>query len=124
MTTLIDTNIIVRLFVGGSLSHVEKSKEILTKVENNRLQVEILDTVIMECLFILVKTYGLNQADIAADLKNILMMPGIVGDKHISFEALNVMQSQNIDYVDALICAKHHLQGYEKISFDKKVIAC
>ncbi len=124
MSVLIDTNIIVRFFVGGNPVHIKKSKDIFSQIENNALKVEILDAVIMECLFVLIKTYQLNPENIMTDLKNILAMSGVVGDKHISIEALNIMQSRSIDYVDALICAKHKLQGYDKISFDKKVIEC
>jgi predicted nucleic-acid-binding protein len=36
-------------------------------------------------------------------------------------EILNIVNDKNIDFVDALICAKSRLQGYRKLSFDKDV---
>jgi predicted nucleic-acid-binding protein len=36
-------------------------------------------------------------------------------------ETLNIVDGKNIDFVDALICAKSRLRGYGKLSFDKDV---
>jgi predicted nucleic-acid-binding protein len=45
----------------------------------------------------------------------------VVGDKVLLMESLNIVNDKNIDFVDALICAKSRLQGYGKLSFDKDV---
>ncbi|WP_276607318.1 PIN domain-containing protein [Campylobacter helveticus] len=39
-------------------------------------------------------------------------------------EALNIIEHKNIDFVDALICAKCKLQNYKKLSFDKDLNGC
>ena len=124
MTTLIDANIIIRFFVSDNQAQFEKTKLIFLRISNNSLQVEILDAVLMEVYFVLTKQYGINKSKIISKLKDILIMPGIVGDKHISIKALDMVQSHIIDYVNAVICAKSALQGFDKISFDKKVIEC
>jgi predicted nucleic-acid-binding protein len=39
-------------------------------------------------------------------------------------EVFNLIENKNIDFVDALLCAKSKLQGFEKISFDKDLKKC
>ena len=119
MVYLIDTNIIIRFLVGDHEEHLQIATEIFTKIENAEIEAEILDTVLMEALFVLVKFYKLPKAEVIQDLKRIIVLQGIVGDKVLLMETLNIVNDKNIDFVDALICAKTRLQGYGKLSFDK-----
>jgi predicted nucleic-acid-binding protein len=107
--------------VGDHEEHLRISTEIFTQIENGEIEVEILDTVIMEALFVLVKFYKLPKSEVIADLKRLIALRGVVGDKLLLMESLNIVNDKNIDFVDALICAKSRLQGYGKISFDKDV---
>jgi predicted nucleic-acid-binding protein len=121
MVSLIDTNIIIRFLVGDNEEHLQIATEIFTQVENGEIEVEILDTVIMKALFVLVKFYKLPKSEVIADLKRLIALRGVVGDKVLLMESLNIVNDKNIDFVDALICAKSRLQGYGKLSFDKDV---
>ena len=57
------------------------------------------------------------------DLKAILAMEGVINtNKVILFDALSLFVDKNMDFVDALICTKSKLQGYEWLSFDRDVI--
>lgn len=86
---------------------VDKRKK--KKLANGDLLVIVSDTVLMECFFVLTKFYKLPKNEVIEDLKTIL------------FETLSLIESKNIDFVDALICAKAKLQGFGKLSFDKDV---
>lgn len=122
MTYLLDTNIIIRFLVGDHEEHLKKSKEIFRDIENLKSEVIILDTVLMEAFFVLTKFYKLPQSEIINDLKVILSLEGVVNsDKVVLFETLSLIDQKNIDFVDALICAKSKLQGFGKLSFDKDV---
>jgi predicted nucleic acid-binding protein len=121
MVSLIDTNIIIRFLVGDHEEHLKIATEIFTQVEKGEIEVEILDTVIMEALFVLVKFYKLPKSEVIADLKRLIALRGVIGDKVLLMESLNIVNDKNIDFVDALICAKSRLQGYGKLSFDKDV---
>jgi predicted nucleic acid-binding protein len=121
MVYLIDTNIIIRFLVGDNEEHLKIATEIFTQVEKGEIEVEMLDIVIMEALFVLVKFYKLPKSEVIADLKRLIALPGVVGDKVVLIESLNIVHDKNMDFVDALICAKSQLQGYEKLSFDKDV---
>jgi predicted nucleic-acid-binding protein len=81
--------------------------------------------VLAEIYFVLLKVYGLPKQSIIGDLKTVLSLDGIVGDnKIILFEALNILERKNIDFIDALICAKAKLQNYDILSFDNDLKKC
>ncbi len=125
MVSLIDTNVIVRFLVGDHKAHLIESTKIFETIESRKIEVEILDSVLMEVLFVMVKFYKLPKAEVVNDLKSILAMQGVVNtNKVILVEALSIYLDKNIDFVDALICAKSKIQGYEWISFDSDLKKC
>ncbi len=121
MVYLIDTNVIIRFLVGDHKEHLEIATEIFKKIELGEYEVEILESVVMEALFVLVKFYKLPKDEVIDDLKKIIALRGIIGDKVLLIETLNIVENKNIDFMDALICAKSKLKGYGKLSFDKDV---
>ena len=125
MVYLLDTNIIIRFLVGDNEEHLAKSTEYFEQIELGSMEVEILSGVLMEAFFVLTKFYKLPKIEVISDLKTILSFEGVVNkDKVILFEALSIIENKNIDFVDALICAKCKFQNYEKLSFDKDLNKC
>jgi predicted nucleic-acid-binding protein len=125
MIYLIDTNIIIRLLVGDNEIQLKKSIEYFKKIETGELQVEILDGVLMEVYFVLTKFYKVNKIEVLKDLKTIISLKGVINsNKTTLFETFNILENKNIDFVDALICAKSFLEGYGKLSFDKDLKKC
>jgi len=120
MVSLIDTNVLVRFLVNDDEAQYQKSQEIIARIETGAVSVELLSEVIMEVLFVMTKYYGADLGSVAGDIKTLLAFPGVVNrNKHILIVALDIMVEKKIDYVDALICAKKRLEGYEWISFDR-----
>ena len=125
MVYLLDTNIIIRFLVGDNKEHLAKSTEYFEQIELGSMEVEILSDVLMEAFFVLTKFYKLPKIEVISDLKTILSFEGVVNkDKVILFETLSIIENKNIDFVDALICAKCKFQNYEKLSFDKDLSKC
>jgi len=125
MVYLLDTNIIIRFLVGDHQEHLTKSIEIFKDIESAKLQVEILDGVLMEAFFVLTKFYKLPKNEVINDLKTILAFNGVINsNKPILYETLTIIEMKNIDFVDALICAKTKLQGFGKLSFDNDLRKC
>ena len=125
MVYLLDTNIIIRFLVGDNEEQLAKSTEYFEQIELGSMEVEILSDVLMEAFFVLTKFYKLPKIEVISDLKTILSFEGVVNkDKVILFEALSIIENKNIDFVDALICAKCKFQNYEKLSFDKDLNKC
>lgn len=125
MVYLLDTNIIIRFLIGDDEKFLAQSKKYFQDIENSILEVEILEGVLMEAFFVLTKFYKLPKKSVLSDLKIILSLEGVVNtNKTILFETLCLIENKNIDFVDALICAKSALQGYGKLSFDNDVKKC
>ena len=125
MVYLLDTNIIIRFLVGDNEEHLAKSTEYFEQIELGSMEVEILSDVLMEAFFVLTKFYKVPKVEVISDLKTILSFEGVVKkDKVILFETLSIIENKNIDFVDALICAKCKFQNYEKLSFDKDLNKC
>ena len=125
MVYLLDTNIIIRFLIRDNEELFEISKNYFLKIERLELKAEILPSVLMEAFFVLTKFYKLNKKEVILDLKTLLSLDRIVNsDKIISYEALSIMENKNIDFVDALICAKSKLENYKKLSFDKDLKKC
>jgi predicted nucleic-acid-binding protein len=123
MVSLIDTNVIIRFLVGDHAEHLVRSKRIFQQIQDNTLQVEIISEVLMEVLFVVTKRYKVPKEIVIEKLKSILFLQGVVNpDKMMLIHTLDMLQSKNIDFVDALICTKAKLEGYGKISFDKDVM--
>jgi len=121
MIYLIDANVIIRFLVGDHKEHLEISSIFFEEIERGEREVEILDSVLMEVFFVLTKFYKIAKREVIDDLKKIIALRGVVGDKILLIEVLN---NKNIDFVDALICAKSKLYGYGKLSFDTDVQKC
>ena len=124
MVYLIDANVIIRFLIGDNKEHLEKAVKIFTQIEQKSIEVEILPSVLMEVYFVLTKFYKIDRKDVIKDLKQILALRGVVGDKALLIEALNIVDNRNIDFVDALICAKSNLYGYKKIGLNKDLKKC
>jgi len=123
MVSLIDTNVIIRFLVGDHAEHLVRSKRIFQQIQDNTLQVEIISEVLMEVLFVVTKRYKVPKEIVIEKLKSILFLQGVVNpDKMMLIHTLDMLQSKNIDFVDAFICTKAKLEGYGKISFDKDVM--
>ena len=122
---LIDTNYIIKFLTMQPLEHFEKAKELFYKVAKKEESIMISEGIIMECYFVLLKFYRWDKERIIKKLENILKMQNVIcNEKFILLEALNILKTKNIDFIDALLCAKSKLLGYEVLSFDKDVKKC
>lgn len=122
MALLIDTNIIIRYLVGDHAEFLAKSTELFEQVEQGNTEIIILDSVVMEAFFVLTKFYQLPKAEIIEDLKTIVAFTGVINDdKFQIIETLNLVLYKNIDFVDALLCVKSKLFGFELYSFDDRL---
>ncbi|MFZ2969374.1 MAG: PIN domain-containing protein [Sulfuricurvum sp.] len=125
MVYLIDTNIIIRFLVGDHAEHLAQSSAIFQRIEHGDIEVYILESVVMEAFFVLTKFYKLSKEEVINDLKRILSLEGVVNDdKLLLFETLSIIENKNIDFVDALLCAKKRLEGSEILSFDNDIKKC
>lgn len=121
MTYLIDTNIIIRFLTWDNKDLFEKSIKIFKEIEDEKINVEILDSVIAECVYVLESFYKQSRKIISEKLKKIIILNWIINANKLEIiEALNLYENKNIDFVDALIISMCNIWNYKNLSFDKK----
>ncbi len=122
---LIDTNYIIRFLTMEPMEHYEKAKELFYRVAKREVEVIISEGIIMECYFVLLKFYKWDKERIINKLEKILKMKNVLcNEKYIILQVLDILRVKNIDFIDALLCAKNKALGYEILSFDKDIEKC
>lgn len=73
-----------------------------------------------ECVYVLLKVYGVSRPEVADRLIGILGYRGIVNeDRGIFLDALRLFAKKSVDIVDALVFATSEAKGWERFSFDR-----
>jgi len=122
---LVDANYIIRFFSKEPDEHYQKSKKFFEDLARGNIKAIISEGVLMECFFVLNKVYKYPRDEVIEMLITIMRFKNVVNeDKNILLEALNILRNKNIDFIDALLCAKSNLLGYEVKSFDKDIKKC
>jgi len=122
---LVDANYIIRFFSKEPDEHYKKSKEFFEDLARAKVKVIISEGVLMECFFVLSKFYKYPKDEVIEMLTTIMNFKNVVNeDKYIILTALSILKDKNIDFIDALLCAKSKLLGYEVKSFDKDLKKC
>ena len=122
MVYLIDSNVIIHFLLGDNAEQLNMSTDIFKKIENGEYEVQLLEVVLMETFLTLTKLYKLPKSTVISDLKKIISLRGVMGDKALLIDTLNLVESQEINFVDALIWSQSRLHGYGKVSFDKEIL--
>ena len=116
---LIDTNVVLRYLLGDHPEFSPKAEAFMLDVSNGVKKAEILDVVIVECIYVMEKYYEIPKTEIVEKLSGILNFSGIVNpDRSEILEALLKYENSNIDIVDCILAA-HSSPEKVVISFDK-----
>lgn len=119
---LLDANVIVRFLIGDGGELYDHSRRIFEEIENNTRKVRLLDSVLAEVVYVLLEVYQVSRKDIIRSLIPIVEMRSIrMENETVVINALEIFYQENIDFVDALLCAYNKVKGLEVISFDKQV---
>lgn len=117
----LDSNIILRHFLGDVPTQSKAATACLRSVEKGKVGVRITDTVIFEVVFTLERTYGYSKAKIREGLLPLLSLPGIMlpGKRRIR-QSLNLYTNLNLPFADAYYAVQmEKLKIKEIISFDR-----
>jgi len=122
---LLDTNVIIRFLTRDHEEYYHKSVEIFRDIESGKIEALLMDFILAEVIYVLKRIYKYSKSDIATVLKKLLLYKNLYTEnKLITFEALEIYEDKNIDFADAMLCAKQKLEGFEIISFDKDIERC
>jgi len=122
---LLDTNVLIRFLTRDNEEQYLKSVEIFRDIESGKVEAMLMDLIVVEAVYVLRRIYKHSKRDISSVLKKLLLYKYLYTEnKLITFEALEIYANQNIDFADAMLCAKHKIEGFEIISFDQDIGRC
>jgi len=122
---LLDTNVIIRLLMQDNEEHYKIVQSFFVALEAGEKHAILLDIIIGEVVYVLKSYYKQDKKYIIDRLKFLVQYENLeVSNRAIIIEALEVYEKRNIDFADAMLCAKKNLEGYEVMSFDKDVKRC
>ena len=103
---LIDTNVILRYLLEDHAKFSPKAEAFMTAVSKGTKKADIMDVVIVECIYVMSKFYKIPKDEIVEKLSGILNFSGIVNiGKSNILEALLKYRDLNIDIVDCILAA-------------------
>ena len=122
---LLDANVVIRFLTRDNEKYYLKSVEIFRDIESGKIEALLMDFIFAEIIYVLKRIYEYSKIDISSALKKLLLYDNLYTEnKLVTFEALEIYADKNIDFADAMLCAKHRLEGFEIISFDKDIERC
>ena len=118
-----DTNVIVRYLVKDDERLYARAKEFFDAVRIGESKAVVLESVIAESIYVLMKIYHVPRDRAAGSLIDILHYKGIVnGDRKVSIKALDLFVLHDLDIVDCILCAKAQDDGAGIFSFDRDLL--
>lgn len=115
-----DTNVVLRYLLRDDPEQFAATEVFFEQVRTGAERAVILEGVLIECLYVLMKRYRVSRGDAAAALSGLLTYRGIVNHgKAWLIDALNLFAATNFDPVDCLLLAKAKSDGMRVFSFDK-----
>jgi len=118
--SLPDTNSILRYLLADNRELHERACGLFDKVRTGEAAVLLLESVLVECVYVLVKFYGVPRQEAAATLKGFIAYRGITNsDKKDLAEALTLFGDSTLDIVDCILCMKAKNNNLPLFTFDK-----
>lgn len=119
-SVLPDTNAILRYLMNDVPEQSQEAGDFFEQVRVGQIEAEILESVVVEAVYILTKFYNVPKDNAAEALQGILRYKGISNsDREQLLEALSLFATSGVDVVDCILAVKS--KGKELFTFDKKL---
>ena len=104
---LIDANVILRYLLNDDKTLFEKAAALLEKVKTGEENVIIPESVLSECVYVLLKIYKIDRTTISEKLRGLFLYKGVVNpDKKDLIDSLTLLGKTKISIVDCILCTK------------------
>jgi predicted nucleic-acid-binding protein len=115
-----DTNVVLRYLLRDIPEQFEAAAALFEQVRTGARKAVLLESVLVECVYILTKFYDVPRSEAAAALAGLLQYKGVVNrDKVALADALACYGAGTLDPVDCVLLAKARHGSQELFSFDK-----
>lgn len=114
---IVDANVVLRYLLKDHKEFYKRSKQVL---EDRSIKLPY--EVIAEIVYVLEKVYEVPREKIKEALRTLLDYQNIaIPDEDVLYEALEIYESENIDFVDSLLAGYKCVQHYQIHTFDNKL---
>jgi predicted nucleic-acid-binding protein len=115
-----DTNTILRYLLKDQEDQYRKAAAVFEDVRMGRETAVILESVLVECVYILTKFYAVPREETATVLARFLGYKGIINeDREDLIQALRLYGGSRLDIVDAILHTKAKSNHLALFTFDK-----
>ena len=125
MTSLLDTNVIVRFFTGNIDEKFRGVYDFFQDIEQGKISVELKLIVLFQTIFVLKSHYKVPKGKIVGAMKGLLKLKGLkIIEKKTVVSMMDIWDSNSIEIVDAYLIAcleknsQNILLSYDR-DFDK-----
>ena len=114
-----DTNAVLRYLLHDHEEHFAKASELFEAIREDKRQSILLEGVLVECVYVLIKFYQVPRAEAAGKLHDLLQYKGMRNsDRQELLNALKRYAETKLDIVDCILLAKGSDDNTEVFSFD------
>ena len=121
-TTILDTNVILRYLLNDHPQHFQLAQAFMADVISGKTTVYIPDSVLAECVYVLLKVYKVPKSKVCEVLTGILSYAGSSQvNREILIKSLQLFSEHNVDVVDAIVHTTAKQQDWDVFSFDQDI---
>lgn len=124
MTTevLPDANVVLCYLLADDPEQFAEAETFFEKVRTGSERALLLESVVVECVYVLTKYYRVPKERVVTTLTELLQYKGIVNpDRDALVAGLRLYADNALDVVDCLLLAQAEASGRRVFSFDKKL---
>jgi len=117
----LDTNVLVRLLVGDDEAQAHRAKLLFDAAAAARDALWVCDTVLVELVWTLSRSYGRTRAEIVTALRALSSNATITLESAVALAAATDAYEQgSADFADCLLCTKAAMAGFDQVAtFDR-----
>jgi predicted nucleic-acid-binding protein len=116
---LIDANVVLRYLLQDDDALFKKASSLLERVKVGEEAIIIPESVLAECVYVLLKVYQIEKQIIAEKLRDLFAYKGIVNpDKKDLIDSITLFGQTQLSIVDCIACSKSINNGFSLFTFD------
>ena len=119
---LIDANVLLRYLLKDDEVLFKKAYDVLERVKDGKELIIIPESVLSECVYVLLKMYKVDRRTISEKLRLLLLYKGVANpDKEDLVHSITLFGQTNLSIVDCIICAKSLNSKMSIFTFDDEL---
>jgi len=119
---LIDANVLLRYLLKDDETLFKKAYELLERVKDGKEFIIIPESVLAECVYVLLRIYKVDRQIVTEKLKLLFLYKGVVNpDKEDLIDSITLFGKTNLSIVDCILCAKSVNNKMPIFTFDDEL---